>query len=103
MIPPDAGWGDLDDWDAVWNALSKDERGNAHQGDVLTSDSRNTLVHASSRFVSLVGVENLIVIETPDAVLVADKTRSKDVKCIATQLQTSKREEYTLRRKVHRP
>jgi mannose-1-phosphate guanylyltransferase/mannose-6-phosphate isomerase len=91
MIPLDAGWSDLGAWDAVWNVLPKDGQGNAHLGDVLTTDSRNTLVHASSRLVSLVGVENLIVIETPDAVLVADKTRSQDVKHIVTQLQATKR------------
>ncbi len=103
MVPLDAGWNDLGAWDAVWNVLPKDEAGNAHLGDVLTTDSKNTLVHATSRLVSLVGVENLIVIETPDAVLVADKTRSQDVKHIVTQLQKTKREEHTLHRKVHRP
>jgi mannose-1-phosphate guanylyltransferase/mannose-6-phosphate isomerase len=103
MIPLDAGWNDLGAWDAVWNVLPKDEAGNALLGDVLTTDSRNTLVHATSRLVSLVGVENLIVIETSDAVLVADKTRSQDVKHIVTQLQKTKREEHTLHRKVHRP
>ncbi|MEN9761380.1 MAG: hypothetical protein RI906_1206 [Pseudomonadota bacterium] len=103
MVPLDAGWSDLGAWDAVWNVLPKDEQGNAHLGDVLTTDSRNTLVHASSRLVSLVGVDDLIVIETPDAVLVADKNRSQDVKQIVSQLQTTKREEHTLHRKVHRP
>jgi mannose-1-phosphate guanylyltransferase/mannose-6-phosphate isomerase len=103
MVPLDAGWNDLGAWDAVWNVLPKDDQGNAHLGDVLTTDSRNTLVHASSRLVSLVGVQDLIVIETPDAVLVADKTRSQDVKHIVTQLQATKREEHTLHRKVHRP
>jgi mannose-1-phosphate guanylyltransferase/mannose-6-phosphate isomerase len=103
MVPLDAGWSDLGAWDAVWNVLSKDGQGNAHLGDVLSIDSRNTLVHASSRLVSLVGVEDLIVIETPDAVLVVDKTRSQDVKHIVTQLQAKKREEHTLHRKVHRP
>lgn len=103
MLPLDAGWSDLGAWDAVWNVLPKDEQGNAHLGDVLTTDSRNTLVHASCRLVSLVGVEDLIVIETPDAVLVADKTRSQDVKHIVTQLQATKRDEHTLHRKVHRP
>jgi mannose-1-phosphate guanylyltransferase/mannose-6-phosphate isomerase len=103
MVPLDAGWNDLGAWDAVWNVLPKDEAGNAHLGDVLTTDSRNTLVHATSRLVSLVGVENLIVVETPDAVLVADKSRSQDVKHIVTQLQKTKREEHTLHRKVHRP
>jgi mannose-1-phosphate guanylyltransferase/mannose-6-phosphate isomerase len=103
MVPLDAGWNDLGAWDAVWNVLPKDEAGNAHLGDVLAIDSRNTLVHATSRLVSLVGVENLIVVETPDAVLVADKTRSQDVKHIVTQLQKTKREEHRLHRKVHRP
>jgi mannose-1-phosphate guanylyltransferase/mannose-6-phosphate isomerase len=103
MVPLDAGWNDLGAWDAVWNVLSKDANGNAHLGDVLFTDSKNTLVHATSRLVSLVGVKNLIVVETPDAVLVADKTRSQDVKHIVTQLQKTKREEHTLHRKVHRP
>ena len=96
MVPLDAGWNDLGAWDAVWNVLPKDEAGNAHLGDVLTTDSKNTLVHATSRLVSLVGVENLIVVETPDAVLVADKTRSQDVKHIVTQLQKTKREEHSV-------
>lgn len=103
MVPLDAGWSDLGAWDAVWNVLPKDEHGNAHVGDVLTTHSHNTLVHASSRLVSLVGVSDLIVVETHDAVLVADKTRSQDVKHIVTQLQATKREEHTLHRKVHRP
>jgi len=103
MVPLDAGWNDLGAWDAVWNALPKDDAGNAHVGDVLTTHSRNTLVHATSRLVSLVGVENLIVVETPDVVLVADKTHSQQVKHIVTQLQKTKREEHVLHRKVHRP
>ncbi len=103
MVVLDAGWNDLGAWDAVWTVLPKDEQGNAHLGDVLTIDSRNTLVQASSRLVSLVGVQDLIVIETPDAVLVADKTRSQDVKHIVTKLQSTERDEHTLHRKVHRP
>lgn len=103
MVSLDAGWNDLGAWDAVWNILPKDEAGNAHLGDVLTTDSKNTLVHATSRLVSLVGVEDLIVVETPDAVLVAQKSRSQDVKHIVAQLQKTKREEHTLHRKVHRP
>ncbi len=103
MIPLDAGWSDLGAWGAVWSVLAKDAQGNAHQGDVLSADTHNTLVHATSRLVSLVGVKDLIVIETADAVLVADKSRSQDVKHIVTQLQQTKREEHTLHRKVHRP
>ena len=103
MVPLDAGWSDLGAWDAVWKVLPKDHEGNAHVGDVLTADCRHTLVHATSRLVSLVGVENLIVVETPDAVLVAEKSRSQGVKQIVTALQQQKREEHFLHRKVHRP
>jgi mannose-1-phosphate guanylyltransferase/mannose-6-phosphate isomerase len=103
MVPLNAGWNDLGAWDAVWNVLAKDDQRNAHMGDVLTYDSRNTLVHATSRLVSLVGVQNLIVIETPDAVLVADKSCSQDVKHIVEKLKNTKREENDLHRKVHRP
>jgi mannose-1-phosphate guanylyltransferase/mannose-6-phosphate isomerase len=103
MVPLAAGWSDLGAWDAVWQVLPKDAAGNAHLGDVLTTDSRNTLVHATSRLVTLVGVDDLVVIETPDAVLVADRSRSQDVKAIVSQLQTSGRDEHTLHRKVHRP
>jgi len=103
MVPLDAGWSDLGAWDAVWSAMPKDAQGNAHVGDVLATDSSNTLVHATNRLVALVGVQNLVVVETPDAVLVADLTRSQDVKHIVNALQQQKREEHTLNRKVHRP
>ena len=103
MVPLKAGWNDLGAWDAVWDVMPKDENGNAHFGDVLTTLSHDTMVHASSRLVSLVGVSNLIVVETPDAVLVADKSRSQEVKYIVAQLQATKREEHVLHRKVHRP
>lgn len=103
MVALDAGWNDLGAWEAVWNTLPKDEAGNAHLGDVITTGSRNTLVHATSRLVALVGVSDLVVIETPDAVLVADRARSQDVKAIVNALSSSEREEHVLHRKVHRP
>ncbi|WP_445781380.1 cupin domain-containing protein [Shewanella sp.] len=103
MVQLDAGWSDLGAWDAVWGVLPKDVAGNAHVGDVLLTDSRNTLVHATSRLVSLVGVDDLIVIETPDAVLVADRTRSQGVKHIVKTLSHQGREEHIQHRKVHRP
>jgi mannose-1-phosphate guanylyltransferase/mannose-6-phosphate isomerase len=103
MVPLDAGWSDLGAWDAVWNVLPKDEHGNAHVGEVLHTGSRNTLVHATSRLVSLVGVSDLVVVETPDAVLVASKANSQDVKHIVSQLTAQKRKEHALHRKVHRP
>lgn len=103
MVPLNAGWSDLGSWDAVWQALPKDTMDNAHLGDVLTTDSQRNLVHASSRLVTLVGVQDLVVIETPDAVLVAGKTKGNDVKQIVSQLQKAQRVEQALHRKVHRP
>ncbi len=103
MVPLTAGWSDLGACDAVWQCLPKDDAGNAHFGDVITTSSQNSLVHATSRLVSLVGVENIIVIETADAVLVADRSRSQEVKAIVASLHVQGREEHTLHRKVHRP
>ena len=103
MVSLAAGWSDLGAWDAVWQVAPKDGRGNAALGDVLVSGSRNTLVHASSRLVSLVGVDNLIVVETADAVLVADRDHSQDVKSIVATLEAQGRAEKNLHRKVHRP
>jgi mannose-1-phosphate guanylyltransferase / mannose-6-phosphate isomerase len=103
MVPLSAGWNDLGAWDAVWQVAAKDNMGNATLGDTMVSGSRNSLVHASSRLVSLVGVNNLIVVETADAVLVADRERSQDVKAIVTALEAQGRAEKNLHRKVHRP
>ena len=98
-----AGWSDLGAWDAVWQVSQKDERGNAATGDALIHDSSNVMVHATSRLVGVAGLENVVVVETPDAVLVVDKSRSQDVKLLVTQLQSSGRTEQNLHRKVHRP
>jgi mannose-1-phosphate guanylyltransferase / mannose-6-phosphate isomerase len=103
MVELDAGWNDLGAWDAVWQVGNKDAQGNVTSGDVLLSNSSNLLVHASSRLVSTVGLDNLIVIETADAVLVADRSKSQDVKLIVSQLEAQKREEKNLHRKVARP
>ena len=103
MVPLDAGWSDLGAWNSVWKALPKDTNDNAHLGDVITTDCSSTLVHATSRLVALVGVQNLVVVETPDAVLVVDQSRSQDVKHIVNALQQERREEHDLHRKVHRP
>jgi mannose-1-phosphate guanylyltransferase / mannose-6-phosphate isomerase len=103
MVPLAAGWNDLGAWDAVWQVAPKDADGNASVGDVIAQDSRNTLVHASSRLVSVVGLDDVVVIETADAVMVADRSRSQDVKKIVNALEASKRNEHTLHRKVHRP
>ena len=103
MVALDAGWNDLGAWEAVWQVAPKDAAGNASVGDAIVTDSKNTLVHATSRLVSVVGLEDVIVVETPDAVLVADRARSQDVKKIVNQLGAEQRGEHALHRKVHRP
>ncbi len=103
VVPLDAGWNDLGAWDAVWQVAQKDSAGNATVGDALLADSRNTLVHATSRLVGAVGLDNVIVVETADAVLVADRSRSQEVKQIVNRLTAEKRGEQNLHRKVHRP
>lgn len=103
MIELNAGWNDLGAWDAVWQVGKQDAQGNVTSGDTLLSNTRNSLIHASTRLVSAVGVENLIIVETADAVLVADRSNSQDVKSIVNQLEAQKREEKNLHRKVARP
>jgi mannose-1-phosphate guanylyltransferase/mannose-6-phosphate isomerase len=106
MVPLDAGWNDLGAWDAVWQVNQdghQDAQGNVVQGDALLADTSNTFIHASSRLVGTVGVNNLIVVETADAVLVADRSQSQNVKKLVQQLEAKKRDELNLHRKVHRP
>ena len=103
MVPLDAGWNDLGAWDAVWQVAAKDAAGNSGVGDVMFEDSRNTLVHATGRLVTTLGLDNVVIVETADAVLVADRERSQDVKKLVNRLDKGKRTEHTLHRKVHRP
>jgi mannose-1-phosphate guanylyltransferase/mannose-6-phosphate isomerase len=103
MVPLNAGWNDLGAWDAVWQVSARDGAGNVTHGDTLMADTTNTFIHASSRLVGTVGVNNLIVVETADAILVADKSQSQHVKKIVSELATLKRSEHMLPRKVHRP
>lgn len=103
MIELDAGWNDLGSWDAVWHVGPQDEGGNVAIGDVITMNSKNSLIHSSGRLVCTVGINNLIIVETADAVLVADKKNSQDVKSVVAELEGQKREEKNLHRKVIRP
>lgn len=103
MVPLDAGWSDLGAWDAVWQVGQPDAQGNVTRGDVLLADTRNSLVHATSRLVGAVGVDNLVIVETSDAVLVADRNQSQNVKKLVAVMEQQKRDEHTRHRKVHRP
>jgi mannose-1-phosphate guanylyltransferase/mannose-6-phosphate isomerase len=103
VIPLDAGWSDVGAWSAVWEVSQQDDNNNVLRGDTLTHNATSNLVYAEHRLVTLVGVENLTVIETKDAVLVAHRDQVQDVKHIVTQLQTQARSEATIHREVNRP
>lgn len=103
MVALNAGWSDLGAWDAVWKVGIPDSNGNVLQGDTLVTDTQDSLIIASHRLVSTVGVNNLVIIETADAVLVADRSQSQHVKLIVSQLEKEQREEGVMHRKVARP
>ncbi|WNO06269.1 mannose-1-phosphate guanylyltransferase/mannose-6-phosphate isomerase [Rhodoferax mekongensis] len=103
VIPLSAGWSDVGAWEALWNVLPKDDAGNVAQGDVLMQDSRNTLALSEGRLIACVGVDDLIVVETADAILVAHKNKTQDVKKIVDRLKQAGRSEGQAHRKVFRP
>jgi len=103
MIPLDAGWNDLGAWNALWEAVPKGADGNVPYGDAILEDTVNTLVYSSHRLVSTIGVSNLVIIETADAVLVADRGMSQNIKKIVSKLEKMNRAERILHRKVSRP
>ncbi len=103
VVPMDAGWSDMGTWDALWEVLPRDAHGNAYKGQTLAVDTRNSLLFSETRLVATVGVDNLVVVETADAILVADKRRTQDVKQIVASLRESGREMAHSHRKVYRP
>ena len=103
VVPLNAGWSDLGAWDAVWSVGQKDHNQNVSSGDVLLENTSNSYIHSSGRLVGAIGLNHMIVIETADAVLVANKNDSQAVKKIVEQLGKLKREEKNLHRKVNRP
>ena len=103
VIPLDAGWNDVGSWSALWDVTDKDASGNAISGDVLTVDTRNSFIHAQNKLVAVIGVHDLIVIETADAVMIAPKDRVQEVKEIVAQLKERGRSEADVHRKAYRP
>ena len=103
VIPLAAGWSDIGAWSSLWEASQRDTNGNVVRGDVATIDTHNTLVVAQHRFVGTVGLRDLIVVETADAVLVAHKDQAQEVKAIVNFLKAAKRTEHITHRKVYRP
>ncbi|HEY1069281.1 mannose-1-phosphate guanylyltransferase/mannose-6-phosphate isomerase [Thermomonas sp.] len=102
VLPVDIGWNDVGSWSALWDVSEQDADGNAHHGDVVSIDSRNSYAYAR-RLVALVGVDDLVVVETDDAVLVARKDKVQQVKDVVARLKAGQRSQAVLHREVHRP
>ncbi|MEJ2574952.1 MAG: mannose-1-phosphate guanylyltransferase/mannose-6-phosphate isomerase [Gammaproteobacteria bacterium] len=103
VVPMDAGWSDVGAWSAIWEVGVPDGNGNVAKGDVLTHATRNSLLFAESRLVAGVGLEDMVVVETADAVMVAPKSQAQDVKKIVERLKAENRRERLSHRRVHRP
>ncbi|QDA57959.1 mannose-1-phosphate guanylyltransferase/mannose-6-phosphate isomerase [Thermomonas aquatica] len=102
VLPVDIGWNDVGSWSSLWDVSEQDADGNAHHGDVIAIDSRNSYAYAR-RMVALVGVDDLVVVETDDAVLVARKDKVQQVKDVVARLKAEQRSQAALHREVHRP
>ena len=103
VVAADLGWSDIGSWQALWQVLDKDERGNVTQGDVYLEDTSNCLVRSEQNLIAAVGLEDTLIVETGDAVLVAPLSKSQDVKKVVTHLKKNKRKEFSCHRTVYRP
>ncbi len=103
VVPMNAGWSDIGEWSSLWQSREKDKDGNAIHGEVVTIDSHNCLIHAEQRMVAALGLEDMIVVETADAVLVAPKHRAQDVKKVIESLNGATERLAENHRKVYRP
>ena len=103
VVPMDASWSDVGSWDAVWEMLPKDALGNVGRGRVMFEGSTNTFAHSQGRLIACVGLDNVVVVETADAVLVADKQNAQQIKTIVSRIRAEHGSEADHHRKVHRP
>jgi mannose-1-phosphate guanylyltransferase/mannose-6-phosphate isomerase len=103
VVPLDAQWNDIGSWSALYDIGTKDSNGNVIQGDVLTEETTNTYIHANHHMVATIGVQDLVVVDTPNATLIATKDKVQEVKKIVEKLQEQGREESSCHRKVYRP
>jgi mannose-1-phosphate guanylyltransferase / mannose-6-phosphate isomerase len=103
IVPASIGWSDVGAWSALWDIREQDDEKNVLLGDVIAHESSGTYVHSHRRLTALVGVRDLIVIDTDDAILVADKSRAQDVKAVVDRLKSDKRSEHAEHKKVFRP
>ncbi|NUO77355.1 MAG: mannose-1-phosphate guanylyltransferase/mannose-6-phosphate isomerase [Lysobacter sp.] len=104
VVPVSCGWSDIGSWSSLWSVAERDADGNRHEGDVISVDTRDSLVRASDRrMIATLGVEDLVIVDTADATLVARKDRVQDVKVIVDRLKAAGRQEHLFHRKVYRP
>lgn len=103
VVPADIAWSDIGAWNSIWEISDKDDTYNVTRGDVMIEDASHNLIRAESRLVVALGVENLIIIETADAVMVASKDRAQDVKIIVEKLKSQARSEHLYHERVYRP
>ena len=103
VVDLDAGWSDVGSWSSLWDVKQKDSAGNVSIGDVVALDTSDSYVHSEHRLVATLGIHNAVIIETADAVLVADRERVQDVKAVVSQLKSSGRDEGTTHKIVYRP
>jgi mannose-1-phosphate guanylyltransferase/mannose-1-phosphate guanylyltransferase/mannose-6-phosphate isomerase len=103
VVPADMAWNDIGAWSALWDVAEKDGQGNAVRGDVMLENARNNFVRAETRMVALLGVSDLVVVETADVVLVASKDQVQDVKKLVDRLKAEKRCEHLVHKQVYRP
>jgi mannose-1-phosphate guanylyltransferase len=103
VVPIDAGWSDIGSWSSLWNISDKDDDGNSTHGDVILHSTRNSYVRADNKLIAVIGVDDLVIVSTKDALMVAHKDRTQDVKIITDILKTRTRSEWELNREVYRP
>lgn len=103
VVPMDAGWSDIGSWTSLWDVSKKDKNGNVSQGDVILHCTNNSFVRTDGKLVATIGIDDLIVVSTKDAIMVAHKDSVQDAKIIVQKLKDDKRTEWELNREVYRP
>ena len=103
VLPVDIGWSDVGSWSSLWDLAPHDDRGNAVEGDALLADTSNCYVHSERALVATLGVKDLVIVDTPDALLVADKSKAQDVSAIVARLKSSDRKEHAQHLRNYRP
>jgi mannose-1-phosphate guanylyltransferase len=103
VVPMDAGWNDIGSWSSLWDISEKDDNGNAVYGDVILKDTNNSYIRSDDKLVATIGVNDIVVVSTKDALLIAHQKRVQDARLVANVLRDEGRSEWELHREVYRP